>query len=201
LPFEEFILSTKFVLSSSFFTFEGKIFKQIFGVPIGLPLLAICRYCHTTLGKQFADISIELPIYYLYVDDILLAAPKDRLNILLLIKYHSRLQFTVELEEKHCINFLDLTIKIENNTITLDWFHKASFSGRCLSFFSNPLCYKIGTIYIMMDRTVLLSHPSYHQKNLRLVDTLFNGSSMDFRKIDNRLKYLITTKLNKIPVT
>jgi len=146
-------------------------------------------------------ISVELPIYYLYVDDILLAAPKDRLNILLLIKYHSRLQFTVELEEKHCINFLDLTIKIEN-TITLDWFHKASFSGRCLSFFSNPLCYKIGTIYIMMDRTVLLSHPSYHQKNLRLVvDTLFNGSSMDFRKIDNRLKYLITTKLNKIPVT
>jgi len=73
----------------------------------------------------------------------------------------------MELEEEHCTNFLDLIIKIENNRITLDWFHK-TFSERYLSFFSkHPLCHKINTIYSMMDRAILLSHPSYHQKNVR----------------------------------
>jgi len=37
---------------------------------------------------------------------------------------------------------------------------KNSFSGRCLSYFSSyPSCHKIGTIYSLFDRAILLSHP------------------------------------------
>jgi len=51
----------------------------------------------------------------------------------------------------------------------IDWFHKKTFFGRYLSYFSNhPICYKIGTIYNLVDRAILLSHPMFHKKNLKI---------------------------------
>jgi len=41
-----------------------------------------------------------------YVGDVLLVRPSDRVNNILNIfnNFHKRLQFTIEIEEKHCIN-------------------------------------------------------------------------------------------------
>jgi len=94
------------------------------------------------------------------------------------------------------LSFLDLLLIISDNTIHIDWFYKKTFSGRFLSYFSShPVCHKTGMMYGLIDRAFLLSHPSYHQKNIELVIELLleNGYPLNliFEKIYNRIKTLI----------
>jgi len=142
-------------------------------------------------------------MYYRYVDDIILAAPKEEIHTILNFNsYHYRLKFTLETEVDHCLSFLDLTIIIKNTRIITDWFQKNTFLERFLSFFSNPTCHKpilLVTKWVLftqsgIDRAIKLSHPSFHEKNLRLCIKLLldNGYPLDliFNKINLRLKKL-----------
>jgi len=111
--------------------------------------------------------------------------------------YYHRLKFTLETEDNHCLNFLDITVIRNDTKIITDWFHKSTFSGRYLSFFSNhPTCHKVGTIYSLVDHAIKLSHPTFHEKNLRFCIKLLldNGYPLDmiFNKINSRLKKLFT---------
>jgi len=89
-----------------------------------------------------------------------------------------------------------LTLHRSNGMILMDWYHKKTFSGRFLSFYSNhPLCHKVGTIYGLIDRAFLLSDPVFHKKNIELIINLLleNGYplSLIFEKINARIKTLI----------
>jgi len=81
-------------------------------------------------------LNVQLPFYYRYVDDIVLAAPRDKIMDILdeFNSYHSRLKFTYELENNGSLSFLDLKLRISDNKILIDWFHKKTFSGRTLSY-------------------------------------------------------------------
>jgi len=130
-----------------------------------------------------------------------MACPSDKTDLILTTfnDYHERLKFTIEYEDSRCLSFLDLLLTITDNTIQIDWFHKGTFSGRYLSFYSShPQCHKIGTIYSLIDRAFLLSHPKFHQKNIEFAIELLldNGYPLDFifDKINDRLKFLINSK-------
>lgn len=164
LPLEEFISAIKFIMQSTFFTFNGITYKQIFGSPMGSPLFPIVAdiVMQDLEERVLKEMSLQMPFYYRYVDDILLAAPRESIPIILdkFNNYHERLKFTIEHEKNRAISFLDLLVEVRDNTIIIDWFHKKTFSGRTLSFYSNhPLHHKKGTIYSMVDRAILLSHP------------------------------------------
>jgi len=80
--------------------------------------------------------------------------------------------------------------------VILDWYKKDTCSGRYLSYMSgHPLCHKIGTIYGLVDRAVLLSHPIFHQKNLEyVIGVLLDNSypiDLIFNKVGIRIKELI----------
>jgi len=89
--------------------------------------------------KSLNKINLELPFYYRYVDDIIMAAPSDKVLQILHIfnNYHDHLKFTIEYENNHCLNFLDLSLSIIDNKIYINWFHKKIFSGRYFSFYSS----------------------------------------------------------------
>jgi len=98
------------------------------------------------------------------VDDILLAASQEK--FLLFLSYHDRLKFTIEYEKNKPLNFLNLLLIIQDNTLIIDLYHKEIFSRRFFSYFSNdPHCHKIDTIYGLTDRAILLSHPQFHNKH------------------------------------
>lgn len=83
---------------------------------------------------------------------------------------HPRLQFTMKEGVDGRLNYLDITIIINNNFLEFDWFHKPTFFRRYLNFESqHPLCQKRGTIIGLTDRAFLLSHPRFHKKNMELV--------------------------------
>ncbi|XP_025269898.1 uncharacterized protein LOC112639584 [Camponotus floridanus] len=136
--------------------------------------------------------------YFRYVDDILMTVPSDSIDMTLSIfnSFHDRLQFTSELEVDRKINFLDVTIIVENNALIFDWFHKSTFLGRYLNYYSqHPLCQKKGTIIGLVVRVFSLSHPRFHSKNLDLIVRILLDNcyplNVIFEVMNKRLRFLI----------
>jgi len=102
IPLEDFKMAVNFVLNSTFFIFNGICYKQIFGTPMGSPLSPVIADLVLQDLELVAinNLPFHLPFYYRYVDDIILAAPSNSLDILLQTfnAQHSRLQFTMEIE-------------------------------------------------------------------------------------------------------
>jgi len=62
-----------FVLSSTYFTFNNKIYKQIFGTPMGSPLSPIIAdlVMRDLEENVLNSLNIRPIMYYRYVDDII----------------------------------------------------------------------------------------------------------------------------------
>ena len=155
IPLTEFLIALRLVLNSAYFAFDGIIYRQIFGAPMGSPLSPVIAdiVLRDLEEKAIKRIPTKLPLYFRYVDDILLAAPEGFISTITDIfnSFHQRLQFTVELPQENSINFLDVTLKSVNGILEFDWYHKPTFSGRYLNYDSHhPLCHKIGTLYSLV---------------------------------------------------
>jgi len=72
------------------------------------------------------SINCQLTFYYWYVDDIVITAPRNKIDLIFKTfnDYHNRLKFTIEYEENRSLSFLDLRLTISDNLIHIDWFHK-----------------------------------------------------------------------------
>jgi len=73
----------------------------MFGTPMGLPLSPIIAELALQDLEEKASLLNVLnysPIYYYYVDDIIMTAPKNRIDNILKTfnSFHSRMQFTVD---------------------------------------------------------------------------------------------------------
>jgi len=166
IPQKEFLDAIKLVLDSTFFTFDNQFYKQNFGTPMGSPLSPIIAdiVMQELENTVLSTVSFPIPIFYRFVDDIVMAVPEKETKFILeaFNKFHPRLQFTLERGGSR-INFLDTTIVIENNRLKLDWYHKPTYSSRYLNYWSqHPMSQKRGTIISLVDRAFLLSHPDFH---------------------------------------
>jgi len=146
-------------------------------------------------------LDFEFSFYCRYVDDILLLTPSDKVDIILntFNNIHNRLKFTIEYENNRSISFLDLNLSIKNKVLYIDWYKRETCSGRYLHYYSvHPTCHKVGTIYGLIDRALLLSHPVFQQKNLEYVIKVLldNAYPLDliFQKINHRIKDIARRK-------
>jgi len=194
IPNDEFILALKMIFESTYFTFNNVIYRQNFDTPMGSPLSPIIAdlVLRDIESRAINVLNVPLPIYFRFVDDILLAAPSDSVNDIVntFNSFHPRLQFTLEVGGDS-LNFLDVTIVKLNGNLEFDWFHKPTFSGRYLNYNSqHALSQKRGTIMGMVDRTFILSHPKYHQKNLNLIIEILrlNDYPLKFRYDQRKIK-------------
>ena len=203
IPKNEFLTGIRFVLNSTFFSFNNVCYQQTFGTPMGSPLSPIIA--DITLqdleSRAIGTLSFEPPFYFRYVDDVVLAVPSNSSNTVLntFNSLHPRIQFTLEEGADNRLNFLDVTIIIRDKRIEFDWYHKPTFSGRYLNFESHhPLCHKIGTAIGLIDRAFLLSHPRFHQDNLsRVINILLENSyplDLIFQTLHKRIKKLTVSK-------
>ena len=175
---DEFLQAVKFVLEANVFSFNGVFYKQIFGTAMGSPIspvianLVMERLEMVPLSK----LPFQLSFYKRYVDDIITCIRMEDLQMLLdtFNSFHTRLQFTCEIEKDSCLSFLDTIVIRKSDKLITNWFHKPSWSGRYINFFSaHPMQHKIGLIKGLRDRAILLSDPEYRPANLLLIkDTL-----------------------------
>jgi len=206
IPKDEFIGALRFVLESTYFTFDKIVYKQIFGTPMGSPLSPIVAdlVLRDLETRAIEKLPRELPIYYRYVDDILMVAHKEDLHQILGIfnSFHDRLQFTLEVGIENRINFLDVSVGLDDGRIIFDRYEKPTNTGRYINFYSqHPLSQKRSIIHGLVDRTLLLSHPKFHGKNLThvvniLLDNCFPLPFI-FATIKTRINTLINRTVNK----
>jgi len=99
------------------------------------------------------------------------------------------------------INFLDVTLIIENKVVKFDLYKKPN-SERYLNFLSNhSIEHKKGVILALYDKTLLLSHPSFHFKNIKksIRTLLQNGYPLQliFSTINNRIRKFMINGINE----
>ena len=200
IPKSEFIIAVRLVLHSTFFTFNNIIYQQTYGTPMGSPLSPVIAdiVMQDIENKALETLGSKLPFYFRYVDDIACAVPNNLIERTLEIfnSIHPRLQFTMEIGIDNKLNFLDVSLLLNHENLIFDWYHKPSFSGRYLNFYSqHPLCQKRDIVIGLIDRVLFLSHPRFHVKNFTFVmETLINNNypiEFIFEILQERIKILI----------
>jgi len=115
--------------------------------------------------------------------------------------FHERLQFTLEIGMNYKINFLDVTVIIRNHRILFDSYEKPTSTGRYINYYSQHPWSQKQSIYGLIDRTILLSHPEFHEKNLKgVINTLLDNCfplPLIFSTINKRIKTLTNTMVRE----
>jgi len=100
IPREEFLNALKLVFDSTYFRFDGVIYKQNFGTPIGSPLSPIISdlVMRDLEERALETLNFSLPFYLRYAD-IVMTIPSNSVKKILNIfnGLHPRLQFTAEI--------------------------------------------------------------------------------------------------------
>lgn len=179
LPEQEFQKALKFTLTTNFFQFKDKFYKQLDGVAMGSPISSvIAQLVMEHVEKQIiAKLDTDILFYKRYVDDCLLAIPRDSEQQVLdtFNSFHHKLQFTLEVEKNRQINFLDLTLIRENNHIHTKWYTKSVSSGRYLNYNSeHHKIHKKNVITAIIDRSIKLTTAKYRQETINKAKNLLS---------------------------
>ena len=104
--------------------------------------------------------------------------------------YNEHLQFTIERENNKNISFLDIKlIKMHNNSIITNLYRKNTASGCYINYLSHhPHSQKIAIIYNLVDKSIKLSHPQFHQENLHIVKHYLRCNSYPEHIINKYIK-------------
>ena len=203
LPRNEFQRGLEFTLTTNFFQFKDKFYKQLDGVAMGSPISSvIAQLVMEYAERQIIDnLNFEILFYKRYVDDCILAIPKGREDDILCAfnSFHSKLQFTIEIEQQQQINFLDLTIIRSNNEILSKWYTKSVASGRYLNFNSqHHIIHKRNVITAVIDRAIKLTSPVYRKDTIDKAKKLLSENNYPNKLINQITKKRIHTFYNTL---
>ncbi|XP_067615696.1 uncharacterized protein [Eurosta solidaginis] len=191
---------------NNYFMYEGKIFTQTYGMPMGNPLSTtiadivmddILEY--TTLELKNVH-NIEIKFIVKYVDDIFAIVRRTDVDIILktLNEYHNKLKFTVEKEENLSIPFLDVKLHREANKVILNWYSKLISSGRIINFLSaHPLKYKINTARNLVQKILTISHHKFKEANIQKIHKILKSNNFPSQLINNLIEDTLMSINNK----
>lgn len=162
-------------MEASFFQYQGKYYRQIYGTPMGSPLSPILAdiVLESIIKQALQALPFQTAIIKKYVDDLFISFPKNESNTVLetFNLQEKRLQFTLELENNGHLPYLDmLIIRNNNQTITTEWYAKPIASGRMLNFNSfHHIRHKINTANNFIHRINYLSTNQDQTKRNRTI--------------------------------
>ena len=142
-----------FILTTTYFTFRGKIYRQLFGTAMGSPVPPIAANIFMEALEQkaiaTAPMDCRLKLWLRYVDDMLEIVKKDGIQKLTdhinTIDKSGSIKFTYEEETEEKLPFLDtLIIKKEDGTVKLLVYRKTTHTDQYLNYKSHhPLHQKL----------------------------------------------------------
>ena len=83
---DEFLNDIKFILNSTFFTFDNQVYnQQTYGTPMGSSLSPIlAEICLQDIEiKAIKKLPFDVPLYFRFVDNIILAVPSESYDLVL----------------------------------------------------------------------------------------------------------------------
>nr|CAK6928067.1 unnamed protein product [Fasciola hepatica] len=121
------------------FSFLGRAFRQVDGVPMGTPLSPILAHIYMThLEEKASKILQRSQLYKRYVDHVLVITISleettwimDELD-----RLHPNIRFTMEAEREDTLHFLDIKmIRKNDGTIARSVYREETWTGQCLQF-------------------------------------------------------------------
>lgn len=170
-----FIKIVRFLLRSSYFKVNDIFYKQISGAAIGDPFspIAVDFAMEELTEECLRELGFDPTYCVKYVDDFFLIIPAEEVENTLTIfnNYNSKIQFTIEVEDKGTIPFLDIKIfrKIDGTLVT-EWYSKPMSSNRMLNFkSSHKLSQKINVAYQTIKRICDLTTAYPPDNNYNLI--------------------------------
>lgn len=206
LPLEEFLDAVRMTLTSTYFAYEEKFYRQVDGCAMGASISSvIAQLVLEDLEEAIiSQLDFTPPFFYRYVDDCILAIPNYKSDYILnkFNSYHPKLRFTIELQENNQINFLDMTLHNEKGKIRTAWYTKHTWSGRYINFSSqHPVTQKKSVIAGLADRAIHLSDPEYRQKSIKKAKEALLLNNYPVKMIDSIFKKRIHRFYNESGVS
>ena len=162
------------------FLFKDELYKQVDGNGMGSPLG--CTMANFFLGHLetliFKDqMSCHPKLYVRYIDDVF--AVFDDVNACLsflniLSSQHDNIKFTIE-KSTNTLQFLDVDIKISENTVDTWVWRKPTNTGLFLNFAAIcPIKWKSGLVFCMLHRAKLICSSDWlFFKEVEILKSLF----------------------------
>lgn len=139
---EEIMKLLRITVNSNYFTWNGRIYKQKDGTPMGSPVSPeFAEFSLQDLEEEIVLKHPDIKFFKRFVDDCFACIPTGSKERILqdLNSYHPNLQFTCESETDMSISFLDLLIsRDENGNLHRQVYRKQTHTGRYLSYNSFP---------------------------------------------------------------
>jgi len=191
-----------------FFIFNGKLYRQIEGLGMGLPLgptfanIFMCYHEHRWLDQ--CPVEFKPVFYRRYVDDtFVLFRSKSHAKLFLdyLNSRHNSINFTMENEQSNKLPFLDTVVHRDNNSFQCSVFRKSSFTGLGNSYFSfSTFRFKLNSVLTLLNRAfnVCSTYSFLHDELSTLKQYFFNnGYPSSF--IDSQINKFLNRKLCPSP--
>ena len=205
LPTDDIMDLLNLCVTSTYFQYNGKHYKQLHGTAMGSPgSVVVAEIVMQNIEERaLATCRQTIPLWLRYVDDTFTAVHKDEIDDFHnhLNEQHADIQFTREIEEDGKLPFLDCLVSHDNNELRTTVYRKPTYTDRLLDESSyNPTSHKATTIKTLTRRAQLVcdTTDSLSDEN-KYLDRIFykNNYNADFvRRNTHR-----TTETNKNPTS
>lgn len=202
---QKFLKILQFCLKdNNYFTYNGKYYHQIYGMPMGNPLSPTIAdiVLDALLDEVIKDLKTEkINIKFItkYVDDLFAVIKQDDMEIILkaLNSYHKKIQFTVEKENDKKIPYLDITIIKENGKLITNWYAKGIASGRLINFHSTqPMSMKTNTATNLINKILNISDKRFRNENISKIRKIMNQNSYPTQITNNLINKILRKQSN-----
>ena len=161
LPTDDLMDLLHLCLTSTYFQYNGKHYKQLHGTAMGsLVSVVVAEIVKQNIEEQaLATYSETLPPWLRYVDNTITAVHKNKIDEFHehLNKQNTSIQFTTEIEENGKIPVLDCLVTRENNTLRTTVYRKPTHTDRLLDQTPyNPTSHNATTVRTLTRRAQIV---------------------------------------------
>ena len=211
LESEDVVQLLQFILTTTYFTFRGKIFHQLFVTAMGSPVSPIAANIFMEALEQQAIATAPMDcmpkLWLHYVDDILEIVNKDCVEKLMdhinKVDKSGSIKFTYEKESEGKLPFLDtLIVKKEDGSVKLLVYRKPTHTNQYLNYESHhPLHHKLGVIRTLYNRknNIVMEEADKREEEKKVQKALETCSypKWTFEKVKNQMKQTKSKKATK----
>ena len=189
----------EFLLTKTWFIFDGKYYSQTDGVAMGGPASSVVAEIYMQKHEQIAISTADHPpkTWDRFVDDVLSIIKAEFLNEFFehINNLHPKIKFTIEEEKDGCLAFLDTLIKRkENGELSVCVYRKPTHTDQYLNFHSNHIASTKDSVVSALFRRArdIISDPRELEKENNRIVNVLTANNYDKqtvmkvkRKIDN----------------
>ena len=164
LTLDSILRLLEFVLSTTYFVYDGKFYQQNFGCAMGSPVSPIIANLFMEDYEEWAldDETLAPRIWFRYVDDTFTVLDRDKVELFheSLNEVNPHIQFTREEEnDQGELPFLDVLVRrMDDGCINTSIYRKPTHTDHYLNWTSHhPLHQKVGVIQTLSNRANIVS--------------------------------------------